>query len=1247
MPNSLEPRAILNLDIDESAAETLLGTVGFTDKPAARARLMRIAGNDAGRQTLGDCLPGLFLALSETANPDHALINFERFAQSVADRVKLFGYLREHPRAIEILVRLFVGSQFLTEILLCNPAYLERLTQHQRLADLKSVQQLRTEAQGAMLGIADMDEKFNALRRFQRWELLRIGMCDFCGLLDLRRVTVQLSLLADSLVQACLNVAYENSEVPERGFVVIAMGKLGGEELNYSSDIDLLFLAESNSNAYWRIAQRMIKGLTNATADGFLYRVDMRLRPWGRAGELVSTLDSHVGYLMNNAQLWEKQALLKARVIAGDVAVGKEFLRRAVPLLFNTPLDTVRASVRGMKDRIEADLHKKGRFWGEVKLGRGSIRDIEFLVQYLQLVHGGTNKDVRSFNTLDALVRLTDCGFLHADEYRLLTDGYVFLRTIEHSLQLMHNEQTHELPDDRGELTYLARRLDFANERQFITHYQRHCEAVRMVYERYLGAQDKARPPEAELPKPSIRKHLSRMERSYSETFSEAEIEKHALLAAKIDDDHPVVVEAEKKTGGEWRVTIVGYDYLGELSLICGLMLVHGLSIAEGHVFTYEPLGATGAVTSPSKPRRKPVRRGANRPEAPSAAEGEKDDVRQKIVDVFTVRPTREIDAAELWPRYTADLTELLQQLRSGQHAEAQGALVKRVAKSLRHPQEQEPATLYPIGIEIDNAASNQYTVLHIVGRDTLGFLYELTNALALSGVYIARVSVESAGETISDTLYVTDAGGQKIIDTDRQHELQAATVLIKHFTHLLARSPNPESALLHFREFVSQLFTRPDWTEEISTLERPDVLEALAQLLGVSDFLWNDFLRMQHANLFPVVRDVGALARGKSKATLAAELDACLASAPNPEARRAELNAFKDREMFRVDMRHILGHIAEFGQFSAELADVAEVVVAAAYQLCDAELRLQFGDPQLTSAPRIRGGEGVCPLAVCALGKCGGRELGFASDIELMFVYEGEGKTTGPQVIATAEFFIKLVENVTHAIRARREGIFEIDLRLRPYGRGGSMAVSLDAFREYFGPSGAAWPFERQALVKLRPIAGDADFGARLVALRDELIYTGAPFDIAAMRGMRERQIRQLVVPGTVNAKLGPGGLVDAEYLVQGLQITHGHRDKELRATNTFEAMTALRDAGVLSRQDFEDLSSAYIFLRRLIDALRVVRGNAKDLTIPAADSEEFAFLARRLGYETDIGLLRDDVGRHMTNVRDLSARLLEGRST
>lgn len=1241
-----EFRELLREAADSVGVREILAPVGFSDVAAAQARLQRIAGDDTGREMLSQFLPNLLVALTESGAPDQALVNFERFSQSGADRTRIFRFLCDNPRAIEILVRLFVGSQFLTEILLCNPQYLERLTQRRHLADLKSVQQLSVEAGGALVGLRDMDEQFDALRQFQRWELLRIGVCDFVGLLDLRRVTVQLSLLADALVRTCLGIAYTDSNVPAQGFTVVAMGKLGGEELNYSSDIDLLFICQSSAMSHWRIGQRLIKGLTNVSANGFLYRVDMRLRPWGRAGELVSSLDSHIAYLLNNAQLWEKQALLKARVIAGDPALGAEFLKRAEPLLFNCPPDQVRASVRGMKQRIEADLLKKGKIWGEVKLGEGSIRDVEFLVQYLQLIHGEKHPEVRSFNTLDALVRLTDVGFLHADEYRVLTDGYVFLRTVEHALQLVHNKQTHELPSDPGELRFLARRLDFSTDTQFIEHYNRHCVAVRAVYERYLGAGDKAQSAIEAAPKPGLTRHLSRLEHSYAEVFSNPDIEHHAALAERIDEKTPVIVDAAVTAAGDWRVTIVGYDYLGELSMICGLLLVYDWNIVDGQIFTYEPMVST--EQKPAAPQRRVWKKRPPRTMPAAEAGGASPtDTRQKIVDVFTVRRSRPGEVTEEdWRRYADDLTALLKQLQEGAPGEAQGALAKRVASALRKRlTATAPPLLYPIDLQIDNEASEQYTVLRIRTRDTLGFLYELTNALSLNGVYISRVQVGQASGEAFDTLYVTDAQGRKIVDPAKQRELQAATVLIKHFTHLLPQSPNPESALLHFREFVAQLFTRPDWPDEIVSLEKSEVLNALARLLGVSDFLWNDFLRMQHANLFPLVRDVGALAVPRSKAELLAEARNGVRTARTAEERRDVLNAFKDREMFRVDMRHILGYVQEFGTFSEELTDVAEAVVEAACELCEGELRGQFGMPQLAAAVedevKPSSGRG-CRYSVCALGKCGGRELGFASDIELMFLYEGEGKTTGPQTIASSEFYVKLVEGVTHAIRARREGIFEIDLRLRPYGRAGSMAVSLDAFRNYFCPEGPAWPFERQALVKLRPIAGDPRLGEGIARLRDELIYTGEPFDAAAMRGMRQRQLRQLVTPGTFNAKLSPGGLVDAEYLVQGLQISHGAHDKTLRATNTLTALAALAEAGVLSDSDHEALRAGYLFLRQLIGSLRIVRGNAKDLTIPPADSEEFAFLARRLDYGDEIRRLQEDLNRHTGHVRNLVEKLL-----
>jgi glutamate-ammonia-ligase adenylyltransferase len=399
-----------------------------------------------------------------------------------------------------------------------------------------------------------------------------------------------------------------------------------------------------------------------------------------------------------------------------------------------------------------------------------------------------------------------------------------------------------------------------------------------------------------------------------------------------------------------------------------------------------------------------------------------------------------------------------------------------------------------------------------------------------------------------------------------------------------------------------------------------------------MSGFLWDDFLRMQHENLFPVVKDVTGLAVGKTKEQLREALEIILqAQASEAEA----LNTFKDREMFRIDMRQIQGHITELQEFSNELTDLAEITVEAACRIALKEQRTLFGLPRLANGHS-------CPMVICMLGKAGGREMGFGSDIELMFVYAGNGRTTGPRVTTTAEFYDRLVARVRDTITTKQEGIFEIDLQLRPYGKAGALAVSLELFERYFTPDGEAWPYERQALVKLRPVAGDVKFGKQVVKLRDRLVYTGEPFDVAAMRAMRERQVRHQVTAGTFNAKSSWGGLVDIEYLIQALQITYGHQDENLRPTNTREAMKVLNTTGIIPNEDYRLLLEAFNFLQRLINALRMVRGNTKDLTVPPADSEEFAFLTRRLSGVDNVAQLQADLTRHTTVVQEINGRLL-----
>ena len=1212
-------RLLSSDDVSEEFATTLLEPVGFDDWQAALGRIRGFCRDGKERQAFAATLPSLLYALTDAATPDASLVNFERYVQAVPSRIELFQYLAANPRAVEILVRLFVGSQFLTEILLRNPSYLERLTQHKRLAEFKHRQELIDEARRWAQDEPTLDEKMNAVRRFQKWELLRLAACDTFRLMDLKTVTLQLALLADSLVAVCLGFAADDLDVDPEEFSVLAFGKLGGEELNYSSDIDLVFVCESHAEKYWGLGQKLIKAIQDPTSDGFLYRVDMRLRPWGRSGPLVTTADSYVDYIRKNGRLWEKQALLKSRVIAGSQRVGQRVLKRLEPFIYDVDPEDVRRNVLEMKQQIEENLRKHRNGWGQVKAGAGSIRDVEFVTQYLQLAHGKRNKAVRSINTLDGLVRLADLDILHADEYRHLSGGYVFLRTIEHSLQLMHNKQQHALPESRRELDYLARRLDFPGATEFVSHYERHCRSIRRIFEKYIIAP----PGEEEDPlvfKPrTVAVHLGDAASTYEELFSREQAERHLALLDRLDDDTIVKIDTRSVADGRWELTIVGYDQLGDLSLICGLLFVFGFDIESGYVFTGTEVVDPGR-NRPARNRRQVVGKSPRR---------------RKYVNVFTVRPTANNVIPAIWGRYENDLAELLSLAQQGKHRDASGRLAKRVAATL-DPSEEDAATdmLLPVEIDIDNESAPDATVMHIRAEDTPGFLYELANALAHSNISIVRMQIRSEGPQVIDTLYVTDQDDRKIEDPEKLNELRAAVVLIKHFTHLLPHSPNPEAALIHFREFLEQLFELPHWVEELGSLQDSDVLNALARLLGVSDFLWHDFLRLQHDNLFPVVTDLAGLQQPRLRSELDEELQQELAEARNFEERKAVLNAFKDREMLRVDMRHILGLQTKFGMFSGELADVAEAVVRGALQIAEAELRPDHGQP-------LNANGEPCQLSVCALGKCGGRELGYASDIELMFVYDEDGHTSGRDPIQNIEYFQKLVEKFRKAIHAKRQGIFEIDLRLRPYGKAGSLAVSLETFEKYFAPDGPAWPYERQALVKLRPIAGDPFFGRTVVATRDRIVYTGEPFDVAAMRAMRDKQISQLVQAGTFNAKLSPGGLVDCEYLVQGLQITFGHRDPSLRQTNTREAMKALEAAGFLEHEDRIHLRDAYRFLRRVIDGLRMVRGDARDLTVPPADSEEFEFLARRLGYGRRVDRLAQDLEDHTQKVLELGRRL------
>ncbi|HIK93456.1 MAG TPA: glutamine synthetase adenylyltransferase [Planctomycetes bacterium] len=1191
----------------------LLKELGYSDPESTCQCLVRLRGtslacHQAQSTPTSRSVPLWFKTLNrillEAPDPEAVIRAADTFVTNSASQRDAFALFEATPRSLEVLARLACGSSFLTQTLLSDTEALRQLSTERRTAEMKSREEFHEEARAFLTAASDPEEQLSWLRRFQRRQILRIGMCDAFGLLDLKFVTLQISLLADAMVQVCLDIACQQVGVRNPPFSVLALGKHGGEELNYSSDIDLILIADADSPTAQRVARRMIDGLSDNLSTGFLYRVDMRLRPWGDAGPLVSTPTAYADYLQNHAELWEKQALLKVRLIAGDEGPGKQFLAETPGLLFTASEAEVMSNVRSMKNRIEEKLRRSGKLASEVKLGSGSIRDVEFLVQALQLIHGKAEPRLASANTLDALVRLTEFNVIDVSDFRQLREGYIFLRNIEHALQLMHNLQTHELPADKAKRYWLARRLDYPNESVLLERFDAHRHAVRAIFDRYFeirpqqpfslpAACDSVAPTDAETADRDLRYYLSRNEHLL--THVEFDIERCNGKTCHVQ------MASLPQSGDLKLVTVVSPDAQGLLSMICAVFFSDELDIRQGST-AVGPLENHIGFRLPA-------------------------DVFAAFFIVHASGPSRAGTDQFMSHKVERSLNELLGLSRSGDQEAIRRNLVDRFCDQLQqHSGKTTPQA--DQSLEISDVDATGLTRLEITADESFGFLFELSNALSLCGFRILRADLGTHDGRIRDVLHLTESDGSVIDQESRVEELRTAVTLIKQFTHWLPSNSDPHQSLHRFRDLLQRILTHENWRAKVASLRQPKVLRAVSRVLGVSRHLWEDFLRAHPDDLLPMLTDSERLTESVSEDDLRHELRQQMKDTQNPGG---TLNQFKDRNLFRIDLRHVLGHCGPFGSFSNEITGLADVVVESACDVAWQELTLAHG------VPRTESNE-PCQFTIAGLGKFGGVEMGFASDIEMFLIFSDDCRSDGLSPLSGVSFFERLVNRITELVEARHKGIFEIDLRMRPYGQAGSAAVSLASFQNYYARDGDAWPFERQALVKLRCVGGDPEFAKSVVAASHAAIYSMAAFNFPAMRAMRERQVRQLVHGGTVNAKLSDGGLVDCEYAVQALQLSFGGQHAALRVSNTMAALATVWQAGLVSESMFHQAQAAYVFLRQLIDCLRMVRGNALDLTVPATDTADFVQLSRRLEVVHDSSLSADTLESHFAMVREFS---------
>jgi glutamate-ammonia-ligase adenylyltransferase len=435
----------------------------------------------------------------------------------IKDNPRVHQSLLKQPAVLADVLAIAAWSPLLATTLERNPEYFHWLSRERLDPRVRTTDELKESLARFALTNTSLNAQ-NLLARFRRRELLRTYLHDIRRFHTLVETTEELSNLADAILDYGLMLARQDLDnryglprkTDERGrsaiadFCVLALGKLGSLELNYSSDIDLVFLYSdegstagtgdrgvvTNREYFVKLSEAIARFVGQSGGEGAAYRVDLRLRPHGRDGALACSLDEASRYYARSAQDWERQALIRVRSAAGSAELFAKFKERVTPNVFRPDISVSNAlaSVRLAKQKIDRKVEKKSGF--NVKLGRGGIREIEFIAQALQLAHGGRDDWLRVSHTLVSLERLADRGFITQPERSELTDAYCFLRTLEHRLQMEHGLQTHTVPETDTVRALIARRMGFMGTNglsEFLASLKAHTEKVRQTYDRLFG----------------------------------------------------------------------------------------------------------------------------------------------------------------------------------------------------------------------------------------------------------------------------------------------------------------------------------------------------------------------------------------------------------------------------------------------------------------------------------------------------------------------------------------------------------------------------------------------------------------------------------------------------------------------------------------------------------------------------------------------------------------------------------------
>lgn len=509
--------------LEAPGIEDRVGALGFRDAGSAIAALRSIrdgvpASRAESRRAMLALAPALVDAVRRSVNPDRALAALAEFLARVGARRTTMALLAENPATLRLLVNLFATSEYLSRVLIQHPELLDTLVRSDLAVASRSGEEMERDLAALLAQSDDFEERLDVLRRFRNDEMLRIGFHDIQGELHYTQVADQLSALADTCLDAAYRIALAErieryGQPPAESLAVVALGKLGSQELNYHSDLDLLFIygpsrdgaATAEAAARWsrgtlvphelfgKVAQLLMLVLQLATREGIVYKIDPRLRPSGRSGPLVTSLDAFARYHAESSAVWERQALVRARVVCGPPDLARRIEEIIQTFVYGRGLVSDELSeIARMRRRMERELARESDRAFNLKTGRGGLVDVEFVAQAGALAHGHERPELRQRATRRLLDALGAAGLLTAPDHAALKSAYSFLRGLENRLRIEGEHAVERVVRDPESLASVARRMGFHGEgasagRRLLDEYDFQSRAAREVYDRMVG----------------------------------------------------------------------------------------------------------------------------------------------------------------------------------------------------------------------------------------------------------------------------------------------------------------------------------------------------------------------------------------------------------------------------------------------------------------------------------------------------------------------------------------------------------------------------------------------------------------------------------------------------------------------------------------------------------------------------------------------------------------------------------------